>query len=219
MIKYTTLAKRRAHATIWKKDLFDNTVEDWYSYIERIKYNFAATDVSDEKRVACILSLIGSKTYGLLRSLTAPHKPSEKSDTNIVETLSAHLSPKPLVIAERFRFHKRDQREGETISIFVDDILKLSQNCEFGEALDPSLRDRLVSGLRNESVQKRFLSERDLTFTRAIDIAVAMETAASELQHQRRQEIEVHKISTNRPIRRTTTPLCYRCNGKNNALD
>ena len=207
-----------AHATIGKIDPFDNAVEDWHSYIERIEQYFAANDVSDEKRVPCLLSLIGSQTYGLLRSLTAPHKPSEKSYANIVEILSAHLSPKPLVIAERFRFHKRDQREGETISIFVADIRKLSRHCEFGEALDSSLRDRLVCGLRNESIQKRLLSERDLTFTRAIDIAVAMETAAkdaSELQNQRRMETEIHKLgfgktSSRMPINKN----CHRCNGK-----
>ena len=154
----------------------------------------------------------------MLRSLTAPHKPSEKSYANIVEILSAHLSPKPLVIAERFRFHKRDQREGETISIFVADIRKLSRHCEFGEALDSYLRDRLVCGLRNESIQKRLLSERDLTFTRAIDTAVAMETAAkdaSELQNQRRMETEIHKLgfgktSSRMPINKN----CHRCNGK-----
>jgi hypothetical protein len=30
-----------------------------------------------------------------------------------------HLSPKPLSIAERFRFHKRKQLEGESINDYV----------------------------------------------------------------------------------------------------
>ena len=211
-----------AQSPIGKVDPFDNTVDDWKTYVERIKQYFAANDVADGKRVSCLISLMGGRTYGLLRSLTAPLKPSEKSYEEIVEILRAHLSPKPLVIAERFRFHKRDQRDDETIGAFVADIRKLSHHCEFGETLDASLRDRLVCGLRNELIQKRLLSEADLTFTRAIAIAVAMETAAkdaSELQHQRHQETEVHKIAANRPIRRTITPLCYRCNGNHNAVD
>ena len=196
--------------SIGKIDSFDDGIEDWPTYVERIEQYFVANEVSDEKRVASLLSLIGCRTYGLLRSLTAPAKPSEKSYNEIVETLTRHLAPKPLVIAERFRFHKRDQHDGEAVSAFVADLRKLSQHCEFGTALDSSLRDRLVCGLHNESIQKRLLSEADLTFKRATEIAVAMETAAkdaSELQNQRRQDpselrrndTEVHRMSTDRP--------------------
>jgi hypothetical protein len=206
-------------SSIGKIESFDDGIEDWPTYVERIEQYFKANDVSDDKRVASLLSLIGSRTYGLLRSLTAPEKPSEKTYQEIVDTLSRHLAPKPLIIAERFRFHKREQRDGETISAFVAEIRKLSQHCEFGAALDLTLRDRLVCGLRNESVQKRLLSEADLTFRRAIDIAVAMETAArdaSELQHQRRQEVDVHKMADanklSNPVS-TVKKACYRCNG------
>jgi len=125
-----------------------------------------------------MLSLIGCRTYGLLRSLTAPAKPSEKTYDEVVETLTRHFSPIPLVIAERFRFHKRDQRGGEAVRVFVADIRKLAQHCEFGNALDSSLLGRLICGLRNEPIQKRLLSETDLTFKRAIEIAIAIETAS-----------------------------------------
>ena len=54
--------------------------------------------------------VLGAKTYGLLKSLTAPAKPSEKSYKEIVDILKNHLNPKPLVIGERFRFWKRDQK-------------------------------------------------------------------------------------------------------------
>jgi len=183
---------------IGKIEPFDDGLEDWPTYVERVEQYFVANNVADDKRVASLLSLIGSRTYGLLCSLTTPDKPSEKPYTEIVDTLSRHLSPKPLVIAERFRFHKRDQRDGETISSFIADIRKLSQHCEFGTALDLTLRDRLVCGLRNESIQKQLLSESELSFKRAIDIFVAMETAAkdaSELQNQRQPEVDIRKIT------------------------
>ena len=50
------------------------------------------------------------------------------------------------------------------------------------------LRDRLVCGVKNERIQQRLLSEKDLTLAKAIQIAQAMESAASYsktiLQHQ-----------------------------------
>jgi len=63
--------------------------------------------------VATFLTTIGSKTYNLLRDLLAPTKPSEVKFTELVKTLRDHYEPKPIVIAERFHFHKREQHEGE----------------------------------------------------------------------------------------------------------
>lgn len=56
---------------------------------------------------------MGVKTFNLLRSLTQPQKPGDKSYDEIVGLLKDHYSPKPLIIAERFRFHKRNQQDGE----------------------------------------------------------------------------------------------------------
>lgn len=56
--------------------------------------------------------------------------------------------PKPLLIAERFRFHKRNKNEGESIAAHVDELKKLSEHCQFG--LNDALRDRLVCGILKE---------------------------------------------------------------------
>ena len=64
------------------------------SYTERVELFFAANDVADEKKVAVFLSLIGSKTYSLLRNLVSPTRPQEKSYKDLVEVLKAHYEPK-----------------------------------------------------------------------------------------------------------------------------
>ncbi|XP_028416384.1 uncharacterized protein K02A2.6-like [Dendronephthya gigantea] len=123
--------------------------------------------------------------------------------------LKEHLSPKPLLIAERFRFHKRDQRENENIHIYVAEIRKLSEHCEFGTALNDSLRDRLVCGLRNEAIQKRILVETSLTFEKALKVAVAMEAATKdlvELRGKAKTELPVYTMRETPKQHR-----CYRC--------
>ena len=57
-----------------------------------------------------------------MRALIAPGKPGEKSYKELVASLTAHLAPKPLLIAELYRFHKRDQKEGETIREYVANV-------------------------------------------------------------------------------------------------
>ena len=68
----------------------------------------------------CIfLSLIGAKTYGLLRDLIAPAKPKEKSLAELTKTLRTHFEPRPLIIAERFHFNQRNQLPNESIADYM----------------------------------------------------------------------------------------------------
>ncbi|KAK3727651.1 hypothetical protein RRG08_032610 [Elysia crispata] len=87
-----------------KVDFYDSNVETFQNYAERLEQYFIANDVAEEKRAATLLSCIGAKTYQLLRSLTSPDLPDE-----LKVVLNKHLSPQPLEIAERFRFHKRSK--------------------------------------------------------------------------------------------------------------
>lgn len=139
-------------------ETFNENVEDWPTYVERVELYFEANDIPESKKTPALLSLMGSKTYTLLRNLMAPEKPATKTFTQIVKTLQDHLSPEPLLIAERFRFHKRAQYENENIATFVAELRKLAERCQFGTNLDDSLQDRFVCGLMSESTQKRLLT-------------------------------------------------------------
>ena len=90
--------------------------------MERVEQFFLASKIDEERQVPNLLSLIGSKMCTLLRDLLSPEKPATKSFQEIVTTLQQHLSRKPLEIAERFRFYKRNQREGETVLTYVADL-------------------------------------------------------------------------------------------------
>ena len=99
---------------IGKIESFDETQEQWETYVELVEQFFLANNIDEDHQVPTLLSLIGSKTYTLLRDLLTPDKQARKSFQEIGTTLQQHLSPKPLEIAERFRFYKRTQREGES---------------------------------------------------------------------------------------------------------
>ena len=150
------------------------------AYLERVELYFGANDIANEKKVAILLSVIGAKTYAVLRSLVAPDQPKDKSFAELKALLKAHYDPKPLVIAERFRFYRRDQTAEESISEFLVELRRLAAHCEFGQFLDEALRDRLVCGLRNDAIQKRLLSEADVTLAKAVQIASSMESAEKQ---------------------------------------
>jgi hypothetical protein len=208
-------------ATLGHVEPFDLN-DNWSLYVERLGQFFVANDIKDDtKQVAVLLTVIGSKPYELLHSLLAPVAPSSKKYEELVAVLGDHLNPKPLVIAERFKFHHRNQREGETVAQYMAALRKLTERCEFKDYLEEALRDRLVCGLRSEAVQ-RLLSEKDLKLQLAYDIAVSMETAsrqASELQASGKSDVAQSQKAVGRVAfgRRSSadngTPpqSCYRC--------
>ncbi|KAG8179018.1 hypothetical protein JTE90_011965 [Oedothorax gibbosus] len=156
---------------------YDQAVETWSEYVERVNCFFDANDVKDEKKASIFLTIVGPVVYKLLRSLVAPATVKEKTFTQIIDVLNTHYSPAPSEIVERFRFNSRARQAGESVATFVSELRRLSEVCNFGDTLDTMIRDRIVCGIQNPEIQRRLLSEKDLKLQSAIDIAVSMETA------------------------------------------
>ena len=65
------------------------------------------------------LSVIGAINYKLLSSLVAPVKPREKA---LVNKLTEHFTPAPSEIVERYKFHTRFRKSGESVAAFVSEL-------------------------------------------------------------------------------------------------
>ena len=113
--------------------------EVWSTYIERFEQFVVANSISDDKKVATLLAVMGSKPYQLLRNLTPPKKPGEQTYEHITKCLSGHFAPKPIVIAERFCFHRCCQSADQSINSYVAQLRQLTEFCEFGNYLDDAL--------------------------------------------------------------------------------
>ena len=174
------------------------------SYLERVEQFFIANEIKNERKKATFLSLIGSQTYSLLKNLVSPSIPKDKSYAELAAALKKHYEPKPLIIAERFHFHRRSQAVGESINEYVAELRRLTTHCQFGGFLDEALRDRLVCGLRNQAIQKKLLTEADLTLTRAVELSVGMEAAEKNAKSLKGTETAVNRVAPQRKP-------CYRC--------
>ena len=75
---------------------FDPIMDQWSSYKERLEQFFQANDVNGDKHVAVLLSVIGGKTYELLRTLTIPDKPTDKTFAVLCDILEQHFAPRPI---------------------------------------------------------------------------------------------------------------------------
>ena len=117
--------------------------------------------------------------------------------------MKTHLNPKPILIAERFKFHQRNQQEDETISTYLAELRRLTEHCDFGNYREKALRDRFVCGLVNEAIQKRLLTELDMKLSKAHELAVGMDIASREAKDMKNRGPEACRGTT----RKTVLPL------------
>ena len=143
--------------------------KDWLSYQERLGFYFEANDIDTSaatKQRAILLSVIGTDTYTLLRSLAAPKSPSELSYTQLCKLLADHFQPKPNTILQRYTFYSAFRKKGQSINEYVAHLKDLARTCEFGTTppdvtltqqiiLEENLRDRLVCGIADTAIQRR----------------------------------------------------------------
>ncbi|KAL5467494.1 hypothetical protein EMCRGX_G031729 [Ephydatia muelleri] len=198
---------------------FDTDLEPITAYLERVELYFSANGIGEDKKLAILLSVIGPKTYGVLRNLLAPSRPQEKKFSEVTEVLIRHFEPKLIVIAERFSFYRRSQLVGESVADFVAELRRLARNCQFGDFLDEALRDRLVCGLQNEAIQRRLLTEAKLTFAGALELAKAQEAAELQAKQFKDPDIGVHKLSRTRLSEKDTREQCTHCGRRNHPPD
>ena len=187
------------------------------TYVQRVELYFVANSIPEDKQLPILLTSIGASTYDRLSELLAPVALSSKSVSDIFQLLQTHFEPKRVQIAERFNFRRRQQEAGETIGNYDAALRKLAIHCNFGERLEEELRDQMVCGLRNEALQRRLLTELDLTYAKTIEICRASELAEKNATTLR-QVSEVHTVSQHPPTpRNQTRDCCYRCGGKHSA--
>ena len=143
-----------AAVTLGRVEEFDGTNDDWLQYVERLEHFFAANGIDDaDKKRAVLLTVVGAATYKTLRNIVSPSKPGEKTYAELVAALAKHFKPTPSEIVERFKFHSRVRKAGESIATYVAELRSLSEYCNFGATLDDMLRDRLVCGVNDRAIQ------------------------------------------------------------------
>ena len=142
-------------------------------------------DVAKKKR-AVFLSLIGpwcAATNYVLASLVAPAKPGEKTLKELVAALKKHYNPQPSEILQRSRFHTWFRKQEESVANYVSVLrsLALAQKCNFKSGtMDEMLRDRLVCGINEDNIQRRLLSEKKLTYEKALARAGTLDGGSHE---------------------------------------
>ena len=90
---------------------YEENKEDLASYQEILEQWMMLNKITVDQKCGCLISIMGADTYKLLKNLLHPSKPSEKTLSENCNILSDYFSPKPIIIAERFKFYTCNQKK------------------------------------------------------------------------------------------------------------
>ncbi|XP_072162628.1 uncharacterized protein [Bemisia tabaci] len=163
--------------------------EKFCQYVERFE-NFAGLrGISNDSLLmkSTLINCLGSETYQLLKAISAPKELKDLSYKDIIASLSQHLSPPPNKLLEQHRFLSRLQKDTETIGEYVAALRSFLENSEFkctcGKSIaDMFLRAQFIRGIKSSFIRERLLCESELTFERAVNMALSLES--SKLDNQ-----------------------------------
>ena len=137
--------------------------------------------------------------------------------------MTEQYNPRTYIVRERYKFWSNMKRKpGETIQELAARIRHDATTCDFTSIRDPqdeALRTRFICSVGNEAVLKAVfkLKEEELTFTKAIEIAIQTEEAAKiakETVYGTTNATPVQLVKK-KPAKEKIAQACYRC-GKEN---
>ena len=167
---------------------FDPASELWTDYWKRFQTFVVANSIPERKQAHVFLTNQSLVTYKLLSNLAAQQSsPKDVNDLTLNEIYNFMLDqyhPKQFIVRERFKFwSKMDRKLGESIQELVARIRQDAVTCDFSsisDLQDEAMRTRFICSINNKAVLKAIfkVKDSDLTFNKAIEIAIETEDAA-----------------------------------------
>ena len=132
---------------------------------------------------------------------------NDEEKTNIAKVLDfleKYFIGETIKTYERYLFNKREQESGESFDAYLTNLRSLVKTCNFGELKDNLIRDRIVIGIKDNSIRKKLPAEGKLTLDKCINICCANETTAKQLKEISQSE-DVNAIIHRHPQRKAVS--------------
>ena len=118
----------------------------------------------------------------------------------VLRTLETHFMGSVNVTYKRYVFNQRNKQDSETFETYLTVLRQLVRTCNYQKMTNELLRDRLVCGIKEDSIRKVLLQKRNLTLPEVIDICKSAEIASTRLKSMadlEKQEPKVYVIRKN----------------------
>lgn len=203
-----------------------NVAENWRYFEEEFEiYSHAVLyDKPSKVKAYTLLNLAGPEA--IKRAKNFDYKPEIKEGDEVIHAAESKedvecllrkfrelCNPQSNVSMERHLFFTRNQKPGETVDTYINDLKQKARSCEFGTLNDDLVRDKFVSGVVSDQLRRVLLKESKLTLQRAIEIGQLDEITQSRLK-QFKKEKDVNGLSVSKNPKKSNLPSCGKCGDK-----
>ena len=165
--------------------------EEWSEAWELYRISSGLQDKDDSVQKATIQSILGTKARRVLKTLpNVPAHITERTVTGILTALETYCVLRKNTIYERYVFRTSSQ-EDRAVDVFVTDLRRRAEYCEFGALNDFPIRDQIVVGINDPNLRERLLRETDLSLERAIKLCRITEQSKEQSKYSTRPQVRL----------------------------
>ena len=173
---------------------FDIDAEDshieWKTWKKNWEYYACATELEEKKmQVVTLLTVLGETCRRVYETFEFEEFEEDKKIKKIITTniviskFNDIIEPQTNILFERCMFLRRNQDSEETLTQYITELKIISKKCEF-ENISPTaiLRDRIISGMKDERLRNTLLIQQQLIIGELIKICKTEETTYKQAQ-------------------------------------
>ena len=182
-----------------KMEISGDVVANWEHFKDSWNNYIIATKLDKEDKnviVATLKTIMGKDCYKIFKNL--PLTDDETKDhTTIIKKLTEHFQPKRNTIYERYIFHLCTQDATESVDTFINRLREAVATCGYGQLQDEMVRDRIVIGIKSNTIRAKLLGDSELTLEKAITTCRTSEITSKQLKKMDGDNDSVNLIQSN----------------------
>ena len=128
--------------------------KEWKEAWELYRISSSLHEKDDAVQIVTIQSILGTKARRVLKTL--PNVPADILETTVAGILTAlemYCVPRKNTTYERYAFRMTTQ-EDRTIDVFVTDLRRRAEHCDFGALKDSLIRGQIVVGISDPKLRE-----------------------------------------------------------------
>ena len=159
-------------------------VGEWKAFRQHVEFMFKGPlrAKNEEERCCYLMLWVGEKGRRIFSTWDMTEA-QQKVLQEYYDRFQAYVQPKSNPIFARYKLHSKIQEPGETVQQFVTALKLLVKDCEYGQAEDDIVRDRIMFGTKSARLHEKLIDiGSDLTLERAIEVARMDEVSVQPLK-------------------------------------
>ncbi|XP_063391559.1 uncharacterized protein LOC134677054 [Cydia fagiglandana] len=174
-------------------------------------------NAADKIKLALLRNMLGMEAARIVITSLQLSESEKDNYDSVMNAITKYVSPRVNEVFERFKFNNRKQLEGESFDNFFTECKQLILTCNYKQNKDSIedqlLRDKIVQGVSDKTVQESLLKLDNLTLEKAANYCRTSEMSKQQVQEMNPTiEIDVVKKSKERnQVQKKYLFQCRRC--------